>query len=505
MMNRRQFLAAVGALGVGKKPYLDNRFYIDADEPINVTRFPYMQNVAAKRASILWGTVENGFGYVEYSSDGVTFQGVPAQSRAFQPFETDMLTPFVQYQADLTGLVPDTEYVYRVTVDGQPVTPGGELRFRTPGSGPFNFVVLGDSGQGTDPQFRIATRIAAERPSLVVHTGDLAYFHGTYEQFQLNYFNHYYQAMTAAPFFPCPGNHEYETRNALPYLAVHSLPADTVPSTERGRYYSFDWGNVHFVSLDSTLSLERAISGSGSMLRWLEDDLRATRLFWRVVFFHHPPYATGPNQGDPIIAKVRDRIVPILDAHGVQVVFNGHEHSYQRSQSIRRGAIVRPGFGTVYFTSGGGGANLYPTPTHPLVLVGRSVYHYLRVEVRGTRMIIHPILDGGTEFDTFTVSPQPALTDDTRVRAVSFSPGLTAGSVVRLNGRSFAAEENFACTNPLPTRLSNVEVSVNGRPISLLYVSPTLIYGQLRFAVEGSVTARVATPNGFAETSVSVP
>src|SRR5438045_9708005 len=103
------------------------------------------------------------------------------------------------------------------------------------------------------------------------------------------------------------------------------------------------------------------------MLEWLELDLNKTKQFWKIAFFHHPPYAVGPNQTGLVSSVVRERIVPILEAYGVQLVMSGHEHSYQRTHSIREGAVTAPGQGTVYITSGGGGGALHPAHEHPLV------------------------------------------------------------------------------------------------------------------------------------------
>src|SRR6266536_2639248 len=101
-----------------------------------------------------------------------------------------------------------------------------------------------------------------ETPALVLHTGDIAYQSGTFEQFQAFYFDFYASIMKRAPFFPCPSNHDYDTNLAAPYLALHSVPTEGVPLADRGRYYSFDWGNVHFISLDSNASLASAVSGT---------------------------------------------------------------------------------------------------------------------------------------------------------------------------------------------------------------------------------------------------
>src|SRR5262249_28468400 len=157
----------------------------------------------------------------------------------------------------------------------------------------------------------------------------------------------------------------------------------------RGRYYSFDWGNAHFISLDSNSdrssgAFRRALTGTGDMLNWLDRDLRSTRQFWRVVFFHHPPFAGGLNAGDPVENDVHRFIVPILEANGVQLVLNGHEHNYQRTYTLKEDKVVPDGSGTVYLTAGGGGATLYTLPsTLPQTALQRFSHHYVRIDVSG--------------------------------------------------------------------------------------------------------------------------
>jgi hypothetical protein len=509
-MNRRGFLTALGAVATQRKIgtlILDNGEIDATGQPplIVMSRYPYLQDVRTDRASILWTTIQPGRGQVNYSSDGVNFRSVAAKSRFFSRAETGLPTGYVQYQADLTGLTPNTSYIYSVTVDGQEMATAGEPRFRTAGPGPFSFVVLGDSGWGdprSEAQALIAQRIADERPALVIHTGDLVYPMGAYEYYQRNYFNFYARTMCSVPFFPCPGNHDYDIPDAAPYLAIHSVPADGVPHADQGRYYSYDWGNVHFVSIDAHRSLDKAVNDDGPMLRWLDKDLRSTKQFWRVVYFHYPPFATGQNVNDRQSMWVRQYIVPILEQYGVQLVFSGHEHSYQRSMPIRKSRFVAAGAGTNYFTSGGGGAILYPVPDRPMVAFARSTYHYLRVSVDQTTIAIRSIRHDGTECDSYTIAPTPAFSDDASVPPVTIDPGPVPGSVIHIAGRALAAAEAFAATPDSPLDLSGTVVSVNGRPIELLYVSPMEIYARLPFAVEGNLTIRVTTPNGFAERSI---
>jgi acid phosphatase type 7 len=513
-MNRRAFLAALGAVAATRHNFGRFRFgktltsQTGTAAPatgVTTSRFPYVQNLQSDRASILWATFETGSGSVQYSSDGVNFNTVAATSQVFDSTMTGLPQSFTQYQADLKGLSPNSDYIYRASVDGQDIPNAGDARFHTAGPGPFNFIVLGDSGWGlqSDAQGLIARRILAEKPAMIVHTGDLVYNpSGTYDSYQRNYFNYYASTMSSVPFFPCPGNHDYEYPNAAAYVAIHAVPMDTVPAQDRGRYYSYDWGNVHFVSIDAKQSLQSAINGNSPMLRWLDNDLRSTRQFWKVVYFHFPPFATGNNENDIESAWVRQYIVPILDNNGVQLVLSGHEHSYQRSVPVRRSATVSANAGTNYVTSGGGGAVLYAVPLKSLVAFGQSAYHYLRAEVRGTQMTIHAVRADGVEIDSFSIAPVPAFTDDPRLAPVTLNPGPVAGATLRIIGRALAAEETFLCSTTPPTDMAGTVVTVNGQPVQLLYVSPTQIYAQLPFPVSGNVVVRITTANGFAETSI---
>ncbi|MEH6569109.1 MAG: metallophosphoesterase family protein [Halioglobus sp.] len=122
----------------------------------------------------------------------------------------------------------------------------------------------------------------------------------------------------------------------LPYLDIFSLPskgqAGGVPSgTEQ--YYSVDHGNVHIVSLDSQLS-NRALAQREAMRDWLVDDLSRNTLDWTIVIFHHPPYSKGENHDSNLEQgeiDMRETFAPVFEDYGVDVVYSGHAHSYERS------------------------------------------------------------------------------------------------------------------------------------------------------------------------------
>src|SRR5205814_10473804 len=121
-MNRRAFLTAVGAVAVQQKLETVRLRAFETNSrqsTITTSRFPYVQNVGNHRASILWATYEAGSGLVQYSPDGVNFNDVAATSRLFSAADTGLSASFVQYQADLTGLTPNTNYLYRVAVDAR--------------------------------------------------------------------------------------------------------------------------------------------------------------------------------------------------------------------------------------------------------------------------------------------------------------------------------------------------------------------------------------------------
>jgi hypothetical protein len=329
----------------------------------------------------------------------------------------------------------------------------------------------------------------------------MAYLHGRHLDFQVNHFDVYRDVLRAIPYFPIPGNHEYETPQAEPYVSVHAVPTENVPAADHGRYYSFDWGNAHFICLDSNKPLERAVAGDGEMLRWLERDLRATRQFWRIAAVHHPPYAAGPNQSDPVSGFVRGRIVPLLEKYGVQLVLSGHEHSYQRTVPLRGGAALPENSGTIYMTLGGGGGALYPVFLSPQTAVGRSAHHYLKVQVNGTQMNLSAIGIGGGVLDNFRLNPLPVVTEDSFFGPVSIIP-YKSGSLVRIRGRSLAAEERFVGRAPSPTELAGVSVMIDGRPVALSYVSSTQIWGRTEAPVRGPFILRLTNSNGSTESTV---
>ena len=470
---------------------------------------PYLQDVTATSARVLWTTLDSaGTGEVRYSVDGLTWLAVPSQVRVLAPADTALPYTEFLHRVDLAGLAPDTQFVYRVYVNQNNLTPAtsfaDELRFRTSGAPQFRFLAVGDSGDGGPVQRTLELDMALEQPALVLHVGDLAYDSGTFLQLQEYYFNVYRSMMSRVPWFPVPGNHDYGSLQAAAFRTLMALPTDQVPVAASQLYYSFDWGPIHFVALDSNQPLVDAASGQGAMLRWLEQDLRNARSQWVVAFFHHTPFPISWHQGDPNCQLAQQDITPILERYGVHLVLNGHEHLYMRTKPRRNGVFQDAGWGTVYVTTGGGGYALYPAGSAPFVAYAVSASHYMRVDVAGAEMRVQAVGDQGQIIDQFTLRSDTELGAAGVVDAAAFTTPIAAGGLISVMGKDLARVGALSGSVPLPLLLGEVSITVGGQPVPLMYVSRTQINAQLPFGVTGAATLRLQGPNGTAEVPVQV-
>ena len=137
--------------------------------------------------------------------------------------------------------------------------------------------------------------------------------------------------------WPVLGNHDAVSSNSQlqsgPYFDLFTLPgAGEAGGSSSGTeaYYSFDYGNIHFVALDSQGSSR---TPGGDQLLWLDLDLSETTQDWIIAFWHHPPYSKGAHDSDVELRQVemRENALPILESRGVDLVLCGHSHNYERS------------------------------------------------------------------------------------------------------------------------------------------------------------------------------
>lgn len=444
-IDRRKFLGTLLTLPAAAQNYLATG--------------PWLQFPKRGSAVIRW----RGAPTVLWARDGEVWQEIPGH-----PVGTLL-------EIERHDLKEDATYHYQVN--------GSSYSFQTGVAGVTRFLVIGDTGTGSAAQSALASRMAAEPAHFLLHTGDVAYPDGRAENYERNYLDFYHAMMPRVPFYPCPGNHDYYETEAGPYIGLHRLPVEGVPSEERGRYYAFETGDATIVSLDSNAPMADP-ARRARMLTWLDGVLARSAKFWRIVYFHHPPYAAGPNEGDPLSHLARALLPPILERHGVSAVFNGHEHSYQRSVPVGPRQ-------TVYFTTGGGGADLYPAGHSPLVAKGISAHHYLRAGIDGYRMRVEAVATEGESLDRAELAPRPMLRPAGVTNAASFETRIGRGAPISLFGLHLAKDDRAT-------------VSANGRELPLLAATPVQTNAMLPPDLVGSVRIELTTPNGTVRADVEV-
>ncbi|GIV33607.1 MAG: hypothetical protein KatS3mg031_1142 [Chitinophagales bacterium] len=332
-----------------------------------VTRGPYLQVPTHNSIIIRWRTDQPTDSKVSYGTD--------LNNLSFTATDTTLTT---EHYVQLTGLSPYTKYYYSVGSSSQVLSgPANDHYFVTsplPGTvKPIRVWAIGDFGKANTRQN--AVRDAYLNYTGSTHTdvwlwlGDNVYDNGTDQEYQDKVFdNAYYgQVFRYMPFWPCPGNHDYVSvspptatkdpaspSHTGPYYEIFEMPtAGEMGGVPSGRelYYSFDYGNVHFISLNSELGSPfnpshdwtgARLTGSftsSPLTEWLHQDLQANTQPWVIVYFHQPPYTKGSHDSDLFYERymiaMRETFVPIFDQYGVDLVLCGHSHVYERSYLIK--------------------------------------------------------------------------------------------------------------------------------------------------------------------------
>lgn len=343
-----------------------------------IRRRPYLQQVTATSAMIGWVTSTTAAARVE----AATVDGAERHVAIAEP-EPDAVRGPGEYQiwARLDGLRPDTIYCYALRDDaGELVQRTGFRTAPAPDTAAsIGFLAFGDSGGGGSDQYALLEHMYSVPYDLILHTGDLAYGSGTIGQFEDNVFGVYADLLRNLPMFPAAGNHDYETQGGLPFRSVFALPGDSGE-----KWYSYDWGSVHFAALDTE-------SDYKTQAAWLDRDLAATALPWRIVYLHRPPYSSGTHGSD---LALRAALAPVLERHRVQLVLAGHDHDYER---------IKPQNGVAYIVTGGGGVGTRGVGSSSFTAFSEDVIHFVYGEVAADRIVLHAIDATGVEFDSTVV------------------------------------------------------------------------------------------------------
>jgi|GEM_PF-969108 len=358
------------------------------------------------------------------------------------------------HNLQITGLQPQTKYYYQIeAIDNQIlVSASDSMFFKTaPPIGSrdtsYRMWVLGDCGTANANQRAVRDAYynyaGGDHTDLILFLGDNAYNSGTDSEYQFAIFEDMYEdILRQTVSISCPGNHDLYTANSNdetgPYYDIFTLPKNAeaggiASGTEA--YFSYDYGNVHIVSLDA-----QSNNAVGSpMLTWLENDLANTTQEWIIAIWHHPPYSKGSHNSDIeyTLIRMRENVLPIIENAGVDLVLAGHSHSYERSKfvnghysyssSFRETMVVQPGSGNpatesayckrtdghfagqgaVYATAGSSGKVSIGALNHPVMHYSTATLGSMVLDVHKDTLEGIFLDNNGNVIDAFTIYKKP--------------------------------------------------------------------------------------------------
>ena len=407
-----------------------------------VVRGPYLQSGTSSSVIVKWRTGE--------ATDSVVRYGLDHDPDGLTQSATNS-TSTTEHAVQLTGLSPGVKYFYSVGSSSALQLAGGDsdhffVTAPVPGTAkPTRIWVIGDSGTA-DANARAVRNAFLEftgsrDPDLWIMLGDNAYYHGTDNDYRKAVFNTYPQVLPKTVLWPTLGNHDADTADSTtesgPYYDIFSLPRNgeaggVASGTEA--YYSFDYGNLHFVCLNS--ETDPSPPDGAMMMTWLEADLAANEKEWIIAFWHRAPYSKGSADSDeePMGSWMRQNAVPILERYGVDLVLAGHSHSYERSYLIdghyglsdtftdvmKKGpgdgsatgdgayrkpvTVGTPHAGTVYVVAGTAGVIKTGGPLdHPATAVSFRTLGSMVLDVNGNRLDAMFLDSTGNIRDDFTI------------------------------------------------------------------------------------------------------
>jgi acid phosphatase type 7 len=435
----------------------------DKDDPITVlpqlVRGPYLQQATPKSMLIRWRTDALSRSRVNFGTSSAGLNG--------QVTDSALVT---EHKILLTGLQPATRYFYTIgDVKNKLQGDTGNYFYSLPNPGDtdtYRIAAFGDCGNNSINQRNVRDQLLRYLGKKYLNAwillGDNTYPDGTDAEFQANFFNIYKDNLLKHyPLFPSPGNHDYhdiefsaavaQQTHEIAYYQNFSMPDSNenmgVPSNT-AEYYSFDIGNIHFLSLDSYGKADgkRLSDTSGPQATWIKRDLEnAAGAEWIIAYWHHPPYTMGSHNSDTEkeLSDIRENFIPLLERYGVDIVLGGHSHDYERSRlmygyygndsafdaarfnvsqssgktegSDPASAYVKKtlrGKGTVYVVTGSAGklGGMQKTFPHKAMYFSDAKHGGVSyIEVSGSRLMFKWICADGIVRDQFTMIKQNHL------------------------------------------------------------------------------------------------
>lgn len=326
-----------------------------------VIRGPYLQSNTHEGIIVMWRTSNPTSSKVWYGTDSANL----SQTVVINDNVANHIVP-------ITGLQPYTKYYYAVGDVNNQLAANVSVQYFTthpvPGTPvPTRIWATGDFGRGNAGQIETKQAFAnytGDRGADVwIWLGDNAYQDGTDNEYQTKVFalQGFSDIFTYTPFWPSPGNHDYNTvwaQSTLLGIPYQNIPLENhrgpyfdmveVPRyAEAGGYpsqlevfYSFDYGDVHFLSLNSEVfDYTFSYNGINRMKQWIENDLQQNTRKFTIAYFHQPPYSKGSHDSDDlyelVMKAMREKVIPLLEDYDVDLVVCGHSHVFERSYLLK--------------------------------------------------------------------------------------------------------------------------------------------------------------------------
>jgi len=437
----------------------------------NLNRGPYLQLGTPHSMTVKWRTDISSPSNVAYGTELNDLSGSASGPSG------------VDHSVLISGLQPNTRYYYVLLDELGGVLAGSDSShyFYTspvPGNTELTRIwVIGDSGTADNNARAVRdayrTRTGNEYTDLWIMLGDNAYSTGTDSEYQAAVFELYPEMLKQSPLWATLGNHDGASADSAsqegPYYDIFTLPTNAeaggvASGTEA--YYSFDYGQIHFICLES---YETNRASNGAMLTWLVNDLEATSQPWIIAYWHHPPYTKGSHNSDSEsrLIEMRENALPVLESYGVDLVLSGHSHSYERSYLIdshygnsttfsevmkldggdgkktgdgsyeKTAAIQQANNGAVYLVAGSSGKISGGALNHPAMYASINRLGSVIVEVIENELSATFIDNTNAVLDAFTITKGPDIlppelvsveaVDTTHIRA-DFSENITSAS-----------------------------------------------------------------------------
>jgi len=284
------------------------------------------------------------------------------------------------HTVELTGLQPGTRYTYEVTCEDQ-IRKGSFTTTADEGyTGRVTFGVTGDTQTESELHRSVAIPMAAEKPDFVIHVGDLTDRGSIWGKWRAEFFDPGSSYMMRGGIVPAVGNHDGGA--FFPLLFDQS----------KRMYYTFTHGNVQVFVLDSYWHGASRRAGRPAQLKWLREQLAASKATWKFVALHVPMIAS--DHRNPWFGE--DDFLPLLQEFGVDLVLSGHHPMYRKYLPIGNDN-AKP---IIHVTTGGGGPVGDPVPS-PLMHVGAGLVHYSMITVEGNRLELVAREPDGSVIDRF--------------------------------------------------------------------------------------------------------